>query len=151
MARIRARDTAPEKHLRKLLHHEGFRFRLHSRTLPGRPDIVLARHNAAIFVHGCFWHRHPGCASAYEPKSRTEFWTRKFEENVERDKRQIGALRDAGWRIGIVWECGLRRPEAREATAAAVFAWLRSSRSRIEIPRKAHGRAARLPKRTGHH
>ena len=151
MARIRARDTAPEKHLRQLLHREGFRFRLHSRALPGRPDIVLARYNAAIFVHGCFWHRHPGCTSAYEPKSRVDFWTRKFEENVERDKRQIRALRDAGWRIGIVWECGLRRPEARKVTAAAVFAWLRSSRFRIEIPRKAPGPAAKSPDRTGHH
>jgi DNA mismatch endonuclease (patch repair protein) len=151
MARIRVRDTAPEMHLRQLLHREGFRFRLHSRALPGRPDIVLARHHSVIFVHGCFWHRHPGCVSAYEPKSRIDFWTRKFEENVERDKRQIEALLKAGWRVAVVWECGLRRPESRKATGAATFAWLRSGRSKIEIPRKALGRSTRLPKHVGHH
>jgi DNA mismatch endonuclease, patch repair protein len=140
MGRIRGQNTAPEKHLRQLLHRKGFRFRLHGRGLPGRPDLVLVRYNAAIFVHGCFWHRHTGCAIAYEPRSRLEFWTRKFEENMERDKRNVAALQGAGWRVAIVWECELRKPQAREHAAESVAAWLRSRRTHIEIPAKPRGR-----------
>lgn len=143
MARIRGRDTAPEKHLRHFLHQRGFRFRLHSRTLPGRPDLVLARYRAAIFVHGCFWHRHPSCSIAYEPKSRIEFWRQKFDDNVERDRRQLEALRKAGWRTAVVWECGLRTPETRNATGAAVAGWLRSERRTFEAPRISRSRKRR--------
>ena len=135
MSRIRGRDTVPEKHLRTALHRRGFRFRLHRRDLPGRPDLVLPRHRAVIFVHGCFWHRHSGCLHAYEPKSRTAFWFGKFEENVERDRRQIKALEQAGWRVGLVWECGLRAISARDSTVAAVIAWLRADTGNVEIPR----------------
>lgn len=108
MSGIRGKDTRPELLVRRALHRAGLRFRLASgRTLPGRPDIVLPRHRAAIFVHGCFWHRHPGCAFAYTPKSNRRFWLRKFAENVERDERNLRALRRLGWRTFVVWECSL--------------------------------------------
>ena len=144
MARIRATNTAPEIHLRKGLHRAGFRFRLHSRSLPGRPDIVLPRFRAAIFVHGCFWHRHPGCSIAYLPKSRADFWSRKFSENVDRDRRHLKALLDQDWRVAVVWECGLRRARTRPLTIQSAINWLRSGRVRAEIPKASAMRAKTL-------
>ena len=108
MSRIRGSDTKPERVVRSLLHRCGFRFRLHRKDLPGRPDIVLPKHQAVILVHGCFWHRHAGCRFAYTPKSRLEFWEKKFSENVARDRRNARALRSLGWRSLIVWECETR-------------------------------------------
>lgn len=108
MSRIRGRDTAPEMLLRSLLHRAGFRFRLHARQLPGRPDVVLPRYRAAIFVHGCFWHRHPGCRNATTPTTRREFWQEKFDDNVSRDVRNRIALEAAGWTVHTVWECELK-------------------------------------------
>lgn len=105
MSRIRSANTKPELCVRSLLHRMGFRFRLHRKDLPGRPDIVLSRLKTVIFVHGCYWHRHPGCRFAYEPKSRVEFWTAKFRDNVERDKRNLDALEALGWRVLVIWEC----------------------------------------------
>jgi DNA mismatch endonuclease, patch repair protein len=105
MGRISGRDTKPEIRVRRFLHRQGYRFRLHVRGLPGRPDIVLPKWRTVIFVHGCFWHRHPGCQLSYSPKSRTDFWTRKFEENVTRDQRNAAALESAGWRVEVIWEC----------------------------------------------
>lgn len=108
MGRIKSRDTAPEISVRSHLHRLGLRFRLHDRKLIGRPDVVLKRWNTVVFVHGCFWHRHPGCRFAYTPKSRLGFWTAKFGENVGRDKRNQRALRSSGWRVLIIWECETR-------------------------------------------
>jgi DNA mismatch endonuclease (patch repair protein) len=108
MSRIRGRDTAPEKRLRSLLHRAGFRFRLYSKDLPGKPDIVLPKYRTVVFVHGCFWHRHEGCHSATTPSTRTEFWQAKFDGNVERDKRNKLELEAAGWTVIIVWECDLK-------------------------------------------
>jgi DNA mismatch endonuclease, patch repair protein len=105
MSRIGPRNTRPELTVRRLLHGMGFRFRLHRRDLPGRPDIVLPRHGVAVFVHGCFWHRHPGCANCTTPKTRPEFWADKFRKNVARDARKMQELRTAGWRVLTVWEC----------------------------------------------
>lgn len=107
MSRIQGRNTGPEIRLRSLLHRAGFRFRLHVRDLPGRPDIVLPRYRTAIFVHGCFWHRHPGCRNSTMPSARRDFWKKKFEENVKRDDRNRHALEDAGWSVAVVWECEL--------------------------------------------
>ena len=105
MSRIRSANTKPEKVVRSILHACGFRFRLHRKTLPGKPDIVLPKLNTVIFVHGCFWHRHEGCRYAYTPKSRVEFWTRKLERNRQRDVENVSALHALGWRTLVVWEC----------------------------------------------
>lgn len=108
MSRIRGKDTSPERTVRSLLHRLGFRFRLHQRSLPGTPDIVLARYRTAIFVHGCFWHRHEKCRFAYSPKSRRAFWTAKFRDNQKRDARLLQELENTGWHVLVVWECELR-------------------------------------------
>jgi DNA mismatch endonuclease (patch repair protein) len=105
MSRIRGRDTRPEVTVRSVLHRLGFRFRLHRRDLPGRPDIVLARHRTVVLVHGCFWHRHPRCRFAYSPKTNVHFWNQKFMANVRRDRWDRRRLRGLGWRVVVVWEC----------------------------------------------
>jgi DNA mismatch endonuclease (patch repair protein) len=110
MSRIRGRDTAPERHVRSILHRMGCRFRLHVTRLPGRPDVVLPRYRSVVVVHGCFWHRHADCKHAYTPKSNIEFWAKKFNENVDRDRRTTAALKKLGWRVIIVWECELGTP-----------------------------------------
>lgn len=111
MSRIRGKDTSPELAVRSILHRLGYRFRLHSRVLPGKPDVVLPRYGTVVFVHGCFWHRHNECPYAYTPKSRTEFWTQKFAGNVERDQQVESQLSALGWKVLIVWECELRDAE----------------------------------------
>jgi DNA mismatch endonuclease (patch repair protein) len=105
MSGIRGRDTKPELAVRRYLHAQGFRYRLHQRDLPGRPDIVLPHHRTIVFVHGCFWHRHEGCRFAYRPKSRQDFWEPKLDGNAARDTRDQQRLRDLGWRVEVVWEC----------------------------------------------
>lgn len=107
MSRVRARDTRPELVVRSILHRAGFRYRLHRRDLPGRPDVALPRHRAAVFVHGCFWHGHD-CSLFRMPATRTEFWAAKIEGNRRRDAAAVAALADAGWRSLWVWECALR-------------------------------------------
>ncbi len=108
MAGIKGRDTKPEMAVRSYLHAAGLRFRLHDKRLPGRPDIVLPRYRTVVFVHGCFWHRHPGCRYATTPASRREFWSAKFLENVDRDRRDVGALSKLGWAVVTIWECQTR-------------------------------------------
>lgn len=108
MSRIRGKDTSPERAVRSRLHRLGFRFRLHQRSLPGIPDIVLSRYRTVIFVHGCFWHRHKNCRFAYSPKSRRAFWAAKFRNNQQRDARVLKELENAGWHVLVVWECELR-------------------------------------------
>lgn len=105
MSKIRGKNTEPELVVRRIAHKLGLRFRLHRRDLPGRPDLVFPRYRLALFVHGCFWHRHAGCRYAYTPKSRTSFWTEKFATNVARDERNEGLLQELGWRILVIWEC----------------------------------------------
>ena len=111
MQRIRFKDTTPEKAVRSLLHRLGFRFRLHHAKLPGKPDIVLPKYSTVVFVHGCFWHRHPGCPKATTPASRQEYWLPKFQRNVERDEQNRRAVRALGWDVITVWECELKKPE----------------------------------------
>lgn len=105
MSRIKGKDTKPEIAVRKILHQMGYRFRIHRIDLPGKPDIVLPKFKTIIFVHGCFWHRHPMCKYAYTPKTRVDFWNVKFAENVKRDKMNRAELKKLGWRVGIIWEC----------------------------------------------
>lgn len=125
MSGIRGKDTAPELLLRRRLHRAGFRFRLHGAGLRGRPDIVLSGRRIAIFVHGCFWHRHEGCHWCSTPASNTDFWSAKFDRNQERDAEVLAALGEAGWRVATVWECGLRLSHIDE-TVAALVDWIGS-------------------------
>ncbi len=123
MSQIRGSDTKPERVLRSLLHRSGLRFRKHVASLPGKPDIVLPKHKAVVLVHGCYWHRHAGCRYTTTPASNPSFWTKKFADTVERDRRAEQALEELGWRIFKVWECELRsRPrEAAEALTREIL------------------------------
>ena len=111
MSRIKGKDTTPEKTVRSMLHRMGFRFRLHKRDLPGSPDIAMPRHNTVIFVHGCFWHCHPGCKDSGIPKTNTIFWQNKLGKNVERDKKNIENLKYLGWNVVVIWECETKDAE----------------------------------------
>lgn len=115
MRAVGQKHTAPEMAVRRILHAMGYRFRVQRRDLPGSPDIVLPKYKTAIFVHGCFWHRHPSCKKATTPKTRVPFWIEKFERNVLRDRQKEAALREMGWQVLVVWEC-----EAKDATALAM-------------------------------
>ena len=109
MSAIRSKDTKPEIYLRKLLFAEGYRYRIAERSIPGHPDMFLRKYNTAIFVHGCFWHRHQGCKYAYMPKSRVEFWQKKFDDNVRRDTVVKAALQENNVKCLIVWECTIKQ------------------------------------------
>ena len=120
MSRIRSRDTKPEKVVRSYLFSRGLRFRVNVRNLPGHPDVVLAKYRAIVEIRGCFWHRHPGCATATTPKSHIRFWREKFKRNVARDKRHEAEWAAAGWRLFVVWECELA-PKVRAATLEKLY------------------------------
>lgn len=105
MSRVRSRNTAPELRVRKAAHDLGLRFRLHRKELPGKPDLVFPRWRVALFVHGCFWHRHEGCKKATNPKSREDYWQPKLRANVERDRRAVAELEKLGWRVLTIWQC----------------------------------------------
>lgn len=109
MSAIRSADTKPEVYLRKLLYHSGFRYRKNVRDIFGHPDIWIPKYRTAVFVHGCFWHRHEGCTLAYTPHSNTDFWNRKFAANMKRDATVRSTLEQSGIRCVIVWECEIRR------------------------------------------
>ena len=111
MSAIKSKNTKPEIIVRKFLHSKGYRFRIHRRDLPGSPDIVLPKYKTAIFVHGCFWHRHQGCKYATNPKTRIKFWENKFNQNIKRDKENILSLRNLKWEVLVVWECQLKNLE----------------------------------------
>ena len=121
MGRVAAKDTKPEMVVRKIAHALGFRFRLHQKDLPGRPDIVFPSRRKAIFVHGCFWHRHD-CRKATTPKTNVEFWGEKFRQNVERDRRTMSELAEQGWEAMIIWEC---ETGDVEALAGKIVSFLR--------------------------
>jgi len=136
MAGIRGKDTKPELALRRALHARGFRFRLHSKAVHGRPDLVLPKYRAVVFVHGCFWHRHEGCRYTTTPSTRQEFWQGKFAANVARDAAVRGRLLEEGWRVATVWECALRKPDQIVASVNSLSEWLQSEDDRIEIGAK---------------
>ncbi len=109
MSRIKGKDTKIEVEVRKYLFSKGYRFRKNDKRYPGKPDIVLPKYHVAIFVHGCFWHRHEGCKDATIPKTRTEFWLEKFDKNVKNDQIKQEKLRELGWKVIVIWECELKR------------------------------------------
>ena len=122
MSKVRGKNTKPEMAVRRAAHALGLRFRLHHRDLPGTPDLVFPGRKTAIFVHGCFWHRHPGCSKAGPPpKTRTAFWQAKFDRNTARDARNVEALRAAGWSVAIVWECETRDIEKLTDQLRSIF------------------------------
>ena len=114
MSRIPSKDTIPEMMVRSFLHRCGFRFRLHVKTLPGHPDIVLPKFRTVVEVRGCFWHRHPGCRQTTTPSTNTDFWKTKFEKNVERDRKNESVLRELGWRVIVIWECEISEERLNE-------------------------------------
>lgn len=134
MSGIRSKDTKPELVIRKGLHARGIRYRLHSAKVPGRPDLVLARYRAAVFVHGCFWHGHD-CHLFRWPSSRQEFWQTKINRNREVDARSARLLEEAGWRQGVVWECALKGRERLplEEVIGTCAGWLRSDLPYLEV------------------
>ena len=125
MSRIKGKDTSIEIQVRKYLFSQGFRYKKNVKALPGKPDIVLPKYHAVIFVHGCFWHRHPGCKYAYTPKTRVEFWQEKFDKNVQNDLQYREELTAAGWKVFIIWECQLRGDQ-KELTLRTLADNLRS-------------------------
>jgi len=132
MARVRSSDTRPERRVRAALWADGLRYRLNDKRLPGRPDVVFPSRRIVVFVHGCFWHRHPGCPSTRTPKTRVDFWEAKFVENTTRDARVEAELRDLGWRVIVVWECETRDPARLADIAADIKSTPRlTSRSRV--------------------
>ena len=124
MSNIRGKDTKPELILRHALHARGFRYRLHVKDLPGKPDLVFPKFRAVVLVHGCFWHRHPGCAKATTPATRVEFWQEKFQANILRDKWNSERLNELGWRVHTTWECELTG-DLLDCTVERVANWLK--------------------------
>ncbi|EKE6108897.1 DNA mismatch endonuclease Vsr [Vibrio cholerae] len=132
MSRVRAQGTKPEMKLRRLIHGMGFRYRLHRRDLPGKPDLVFLGRRSIIFMHGCFWHRHEGCGLARLPKSKRAFWSAKLEANKERDQKNISTLEAAGWRVLVIWECQLRdEGEVREVVKEFLTNYKRENNNEI--------------------
>ena len=119
---IRSKDTKPERELRLELFRLGLRYRLHDKRYPGSPDLVFPRYRVAVFVHGCFWHRHEGCRYTAVPKTNEEFWATKFTQNVARDAQKILALKALGWRVAIVWECAIK--QSRDDTVRTLHQWI---------------------------
>jgi DNA mismatch endonuclease (patch repair protein) len=109
MSKIRSKDTLPELLIRKALWRMGYRYRLHCKKLPGKPDIVIVKHRIVIFVHGCFWHRHKNCIEASRPKTNSEYWETKIAKNVERNKKHKREIEKLGWKVIIIWECNVKK------------------------------------------
>lgn len=122
MSSIRGRDTLPEMNVRRYLHAVGLRFRLHGKALPGRPDLTFSSRRVAIFVHGCFWHQHPGCPYASSPATRPDFWQAKFVANKVRDAAAVESLTSLGWKVITIWECQTRDELTLDALAWMIFA-----------------------------
>jgi len=134
MSGIRGKNTKPEMLIRSILFKAGYRFRLHRKDLPGTPDIVMPGRRVAIFIHGCFWHRHHDCSLARLPKSNAEFWKAKLSENGRRDRTQYRELAKLGWRVLVIWECAIRREHDIARLAASIARWIDSGGSFSEIP-----------------
>ena len=123
MSQIKGKDTKPEMLVRRFLHARGFRYRLHVKDMPGKPDIVLPKYKTVILIHGCFWHGHEGCRYYVVPKTRTEWWLNKINTNIANDTKAVAALQNTGWRVITLWECELK-PTTIDATLAALVTHL---------------------------
>ena len=134
MSKISGKETKPEVLVRKYLFSKGFRFRKNVANLPGHPDIVLPKYNSAIFVHGCFWHGHNGCSKSKLPATQTGFWQAKIDRTIERDKENVDELSILGWRVAVVWECGLKNKVLIESAITELEKWVKSGEERLEIP-----------------
>jgi DNA mismatch endonuclease (patch repair protein) len=134
MANIKGKNTKPEIVVRSLLHRQGFRFRIHDKSLPGTPDIVLKKYKTAIFVQGCYWHRHENCKLASMPKQNNEFWTKKFNATLRRDGIVYFKLKQLGWRVSVIWECATRDKVFLPEHIKTLVTWLKSECEYIEIP-----------------
>lgn len=134
MSGIRGKNTKPELLVRSLLFKAGYRFRLHRNDLPGTPDIVMPGHRVAIFIHGCFWHRHHACSLARLPKSNAEFWKTKLSGNEQRDQGKYRDLASLGWRILVIWECAIRRKRDIAHLAESITHWIESDDLFSELP-----------------
>jgi DNA mismatch endonuclease (patch repair protein) len=150
MARVRGRDTGPEMAIRRALRTRGVGYRVQARDLPGSPDLVMRGRGLAVFVHGCFWHRHAGCRLCTTPRSNAEFWEGKFDRNVARDARDLGLLLEAGWRVAVVWECETRTAAGVDAAVARICGMAEGGR-RIRRrpdgrPKRSSARAASRPR-----
>ncbi|WP_447903554.1 very short patch repair endonuclease [Pseudomonas serbica] len=121
MSMIKGKNTRPEMVVRSVCHEMGLRYRLHRKDLPGKPDMVFPKYRLCLFVHGCFWHRHPGCKYAYTPKSRLDFWLPKLAKNAERDTDAQQTLRALGWRVAIIWECHTKNREQLRTEIRKIF------------------------------
>ena len=135
MARVHGKDTAIEKKVRSHLHKKGYRFRKHVATLPGSPDIVIPKYKAAIFIHGCFWHGHYGCRKSRLPTTRYDFWEEKRRANLERDERKVNELLNEGWRVAVVWQCGLEKPDYFSNAMNTLEDWINSDDKKCEVPK----------------
>ena len=135
MSNIKGKNTKPEIVVRSMLHQKGFRFRLHDKKLPGKPDIVLRKYRAVIFVHGCYWHRHVHCKLASTPKQNAKFWKQKFNDNVRRDSEVYYQLKVLGWRTAIIWECSTRDKTNIQNHIDTLANWIKSDSEYIEIPK----------------
>jgi DNA mismatch endonuclease (patch repair protein) len=134
MAKVHGKDTAMEIKVRSYLYKKGYRFRKHVARLPGSPDIVLPKYRVTVFIHGCFWHGHSGCIKSRLPTTRHAFWEDKRRANLERDARKISELINAGWRVAVLWQCGLENVETFYNNMNVLEVWLNSDRIQCEIP-----------------
>lgn len=144
MAKVHGKDTTIEKRVRSVLHKNGYRFRKHVASLPGSPDIVLPKYKAVVFIHGCFWHGHKGCRKSRLPTTRHDFWEDKRKANLERDARKISELIKAGWRVAVLWQCGIETEELLSYNLKVIKNWLSSNHKQIEIPNDEDTRATQL-------
>lgn len=137
MSRIRSKNTKPEIYFRKLLFAKGYRYRIADKSIPGHPDAFLRKYNTAVFVHGCFWHRHQGCKYAYNPKSRIEFWQKKFDDNVRRDAVVRTALRENKIKCLVIWECTIKQmmksPQFKDQVITDICSFIASDCMNMEI------------------
>lgn len=147
MSRIGTKNTKPELKIRRGLHRRGFRYRLHRHDLPGKPDIVLPRHNVVILVHGCFWHGHQGCRYFKLPRSNPVFWETKLQKNRDRDARQVDELVHLGWRVSVIWECATRNYPTEELVDK-IAGWISGNEKRDEIAEHTGASAEMEPEAT---